>query len=108
MLLLKKGLKSVETTPVENEFGQPLRTDVDEDERSFITIQKGHRPDAKEMSWWLDDDYSVGDPIKEKEVKSIIKDQVEGKDDFIGQVDKLIKDYISESEQRRMPMKDFL
>lgn len=48
-----------------------------EKEKSFITIQKGHRPGAKHLTFWIEDNGEIGDYITSGELKEIMKEKSE-------------------------------
>ena len=105
--IIERGVKSVNTVTYENEIKEQ-RTETEEKEASFIKLQKGHGRTIKDESWWLNADYSVGEKMSKEQYKSLIKEAVEGESDMIGQVDKLITDYMAETGTNKMPKKDYL
>ena len=105
---IEKGIKDTNFQDCENEVRDSW-TEVEHEESSFITVQKGNRPGAKDSSWWLKSDFSIGEPIKDKKVDDMIKDKVEGgsSDEDLTLTRKIIQDYMADSQTNRMPMKEF-
>ena len=106
---IEKGVKDIKFQDKANECNEEW-TEAEAEESSFLTIQKGNRPGAKESSWWLKDDYSIGEPIKDKQVDDMIKDKAEGEgasEDEMGIIRNIIRDYMSDSQHNTMPMKEF-
>lgn len=76
-----------------------------EKEKSFLTLQKGYRPGAKESAWWLKDDFTIGEPMKPSEVSAVIREKQEGSDEFTGEIARVINE--SMDAQGKLKTKDF-
>ena len=106
-LLIEKAAKNIEIETIGNELGEE-RTEAKTEERSFLKVQKGNRTPKKPTSWWLRDDYSIGEVIKPADYQAIITEKVEGQDTFLGEVAKLIEELMTEAGEDRIPTKTFL
>lgn len=99
--LIERG-KTNKATTSSNEAGQDR---TEEEERSFITYQKGDRPKKADISFWLNADYSIGAPIKKPELAKVMQEKREGTDGIIDEVATLIKDSM---EDNKLRTKDFI
>ena len=101
--IIEKG-KTGEVTIKGNELKEDT---VDEKEKSFITIRKGHRPGSKEKSWWLNDDYTLGPVIQDSKIQEIIKEKIIGQDNQIEQVLTLLNDYMKDQRTNKIKVSEF-
>lgn len=83
-------IETAKTEEVEISGDQGKEDKIKEKEKPYLVIQKGHRPKTKESAWWLNKDFSVGEPITKEELARIMQEKKEGADLFLKQIDKLI------------------
>ena len=74
-LLIEKGKTGEVTTYVE----QTKDKRHEEEERSYIYCQKGQRDKTKPKSFWLNDDYSVGESINKSDMEDIMAEKLNPK-----------------------------
>ena len=104
--LIEKAKTGEKDIPKEDTLGD--REESEETEKSFLSIQKGHRPGATESAWWLNDDFELGDKINKKDLSQMIKEKAEMDDDVLSNIHECIDDYFKDNpEEEKMPSKKF-
>ena len=101
--LIELGEKSDNKPTVDQGIEETIKSST----HPFLVIQKGNRSKDKPISWWLKEDYSIGEVITDDDLKVLIKQKIEGTtgNPIPDEINKLILGYFKDTGKKQIPTK---